>query len=139
MKAIAPEVACLEPVYCDDNTQKAIEVVKNVIQGNPDLTGFYMSGGWPLFAAPPGPFLGIEPGKIAVVAFDGLPAELDYVRQGYVRALTAQRCAAWGSESVQLLWDWRKGKRNFPTFLDAGFDVVTKINVEEYARTHAPR
>ena len=26
--------------------------------GNPDLAGFYMSGGWPLFAAPPGPFLG---------------------------------------------------------------------------------
>jgi ribose transport system substrate-binding protein len=139
MREIAPGVTCLEPVFCDDNTQKAIEVVKNVIQGNPDLAGFYMSGGWPLFAAPPGPFLGIEPGKIAVVAFDGLPPELDYVRQGYVHALTAQRCGDWGSESVRLLWEWRQGKRNFPTFLDAGYDVVTKGNVEEYAKAHAQK
>ncbi|MBI3818824.1 MAG: substrate-binding domain-containing protein [Planctomycetes bacterium] len=134
---IAPDVKILEPVYCNDNTQKAIEVVKNVIQGNPDLTGFYMSGGWPLFAAPPGPFLGMEPGKITVVSFDALPAELDYVRQGYVYALTGQKLLEWGSESVRILYEWNRGKRDFPKTIDSGYDVITKENVDEYAKSHA--
>jgi ribose transport system substrate-binding protein len=135
MQQIAPEVRLLEPVYCHDNTQKAIEAVKNVIQANPDLAGFYFTGGWPLFAAPPGPFLGIEPGKIAVVAFDALKEQLDYVRQGYVYALTGQKLKEWGSVSVDLLKQWHDGKRDFPALIDSGFDVVQKQNVEEYART----
>lgn len=134
MREIAPDVKLLEPVYCDDNTQKAIEAVKNVVEGNADLTGFYMSGGWPLFAAPPGPFLGLPPGKLKVVAFDGLPPELEYVRQGYVYLLTAQRCRAWGRESVRLLHEWHQGRRDFPERIDAGFDEVTAANVEAYAR-----
>lgn len=131
---LAPEVTILEPVYCNDNTQRAIEVVKNVVQGNPDLTGFYFSGGWPLFAAPPGPFLGLEPGKITVVSFDALPEQLDYVRQGYVHALTGQKLREWGSESVRLLYEWRNGKRDFPSTIDSGFDIITKETVEDYAK-----
>jgi ribose transport system substrate-binding protein len=133
MRELAPGVRVLDAVYCNDNTQQAIEVVKNVIQGNQDLTGFYMSGGWPLFAAPPGPFLGLTPGKLKVVAFDGLPPELDYVRQGYVEVLTAQKCREWGSESVRLLHEWHRGKRDFPPVIDSGFDEVTRENVEAYA------
>lgn len=136
---LAPKITILAPVYCNDNTQRAIEVVKNVIQGNPDLTGFYMSGGWPLFAAPPGPFLGMDPGKITVVSFDALPEQLDYVRQGYVHALTGQKLREWGSESIRILKEWKDGRREFPKFMDSGFDVVKKDNVEAYAAGNSSR
>jgi ribose transport system substrate-binding protein len=133
MRQIAPGAKVLPPVFCNDNIQKAVDVVKAQITGNPGLTGFYLSGGWPLFATAPGPFAGATPGKLAVVAFDGLPEELEYVRQGWVHALTAQKCFEWGYESVKLLMEHRKGRRDFPPHTDSGFDVITKENVEAYA------
>ncbi|MFO0984714.1 MAG: sugar-binding protein [Planctomycetota bacterium] len=133
----APEVQCLEPVFCDDNIAKAVEVMKTTIQAHPDLTGFYLSGGWPLFAPAPGPFEGLEPGKIKVVAFDALPQQLDYVRQGYVQALTGQKLFEWGAESVKMLKQYLDGKRDFPAKINSGFDVVTKDNVEQYAAAKA--
>jgi ribose transport system substrate-binding protein len=133
VKEHAPEIRCLEPVFCDDNAAKAVEVMKTTIQAHPELTGFYCSGGWPLFTPPPGPFEGLEPGKVKVVAFDALPQQLDYVRQGYVHALTGQKLFEWGSESVKMLKQYIDGKRDLPSKVNSGFDVVTKENVEEYA------
>ena len=138
VKENAPDVVLLEPVFCDDNTQKAVEVVKALIEANPDLTGLYFSGGWPLFAEPPGPFVHVPPGKLVVVAFDAIPPEPEYVRRGYVHALTAQRLYEWGEESVRLLREWHAGKRDFPPFLDSGFDVVTAENVEAYGSRVRP-
>jgi len=131
----APNLKVLDPMPCNDDTQRGVTVVKDVIRSHPKLVGIVMVGGWPLFAKAPGPFEGMQAGKIKVIGFDALPNELDYVRQGLVQALVAQRCYAWGKESVQILHDIVVEKKTFPDFVDSGLDIVDKTNVEEYAKT----
>lgn len=131
----APKLKVLDPMPCNDDTQRGVTVVKDVIRSHPKLVGIVMVGGWPLFAKAPGPFEGLQPGKLKVIGFDALPNELDYVRQGYVQALVAQRCYAWGKESIQILHDIVVDKKTFPSFVDSGLDIVDKSNVEEYAKT----
>ena len=68
-----------------------------------------------------------------MIAFDALPEELDYVRQGYVQVLVGQKLWGWGYESVRLLKQIHDGQKT-PEITDSGVDIVTKDNVEEYAQ-----
>ena len=38
------------PYPCDDDANKAVQLVQDVLAKNPDLSGFFFSGGWPMFA-----------------------------------------------------------------------------------------
>jgi ribose transport system substrate-binding protein len=129
-----PGLKLLETLFCDDDTAKAVGQLKDVLRANPDLKGMILVGGWALFAEAPGPFEDIKPGKVAAIGFDALPTEWDYVRQGYVYALVAQRCWHWGYESIKILYGLVAEGKKYPSFIDAGLDIVTKSNVEEYAR-----
>jgi ribose transport system substrate-binding protein len=126
-------IKLLETLFCDDDTSKAVNQLKDVLKAHPDLKGMILVGGWALFAECPGAFEDIKPGKIAVVGFDALAPEWEYVRQGYVYALVAQRCWHWGYESMKILRDIVAGGKKFPKFVDSGLDIVTKENVDEYA------
>jgi len=128
-----PGIRLLETLYCDDDTAKAVGQLKDVLRAHPDLQGMVLVGGWALFAKAPGGFEDIKPGKVAVIAFDALPNEWDYVRQGYVYALVAQRCWRWGYESIKILHDIIVNRKTYPSFVDSGLDIVTKENVEQYA------
>lgn len=129
-----PDIKLLETLFCDDDTSKAVAQLEDVLRAHPDLKGMILVGGWALFAEAPGPFSSIEPGKVAVIGFDALPAEWDYVRQGYVYALVAQRCWHWGYESMKILHGIVAEGKEYPGFVDSGLDIVTKDNVEEYAK-----
>jgi ribose transport system substrate-binding protein len=129
-----PDFIIVGPVPCYDDTEKGVAALKKCIADNPDLVGIAMVGGWPLFAEAPGGFAGVPPGKIRVVGFDALPAEWEYVRKGYVDCLVAQRCFGWGQESIRILHDIVVKKQAYPAFVDGGLDIVTRENVDEYAR-----
>ncbi len=129
-----PGIKFLPTLYCNDDTEKAVSQLEDVLKAHPDLLGMILVGGWALFAEAPGPFANIKPGKIVVIGFDALPPEWDYVRQGYVYALVAQRCWHWGYESIRILHGIVAEGKKYPSFVDSGLDVVTKENVEEYAR-----
>lgn len=127
-------IKLLETLFCDDDTSKAVGQLKDVLRAHPDLKGIILVGGWALFAESPGAFEDIKPGKVAVVGFDALAPEWDYVRQGYVYALVAQRCWHWGYESMKILHGIVAEKKKYPSFVDSGLDIVTKDNIEEYAK-----
>ncbi len=129
-----PGLKLLETLYCDDDTAKAVTQLKDVLRANPDLKGIILVGGWAMFAQAPGAFEDIKPGKVAVISFDALPSEWDYVRQGYCYALVAQRCWMWGYQSMKTLHDIVVEKKTQPKFIDSGLDIVTKATVEEYAK-----
>jgi len=97
---------------------------------NPDLDGWIMVGGWPLFT-PVGSMPVMEEkakaGELAVVAFDTLLDQLDYVKEGSVYALVGQKYYAWGYESGQILYDIIVNGKTFDDpFIDTGVDIVTK-------------
>ena len=74
--------------YHEETPEKAAEAVSNATNANPDIGGWAMIGGWPLFTSDA---LKWPAGKIKVVSCDALPAELSYVRDGHAQVLYATR------------------------------------------------
>jgi ribose transport system substrate-binding protein len=127
-----PRIKIADVQACYDDINKGVSQMEAVMQAHPDLNGWILIGGWPLFTPPPGAFGGKKPGKLIVISFDTLPEELEYVRQGYVQALIGQKLFGWGYESVRILKGIKEGQ-SFDSVIDSGVDVITKENVEEYA------
>lgn len=118
---------------CYDDINKAVSQIEAVHQAHPDLSGWVLVGGWATWTPAPGPFTGMEPGELTVVAFDALQEQLDYVREGYVQMLIGQKMWGWGYHSVNMLHAIVKEEKEFPPVVDSGLDIVTKENVEDYA------
>jgi ribose transport system substrate-binding protein len=89
-------------VYHQETPEKAAEAVMNTQNANPQITGWAMVGGWPLFTADA---LKWSPGQVKVVSVDALPAQLNYLKSGHVEVLLAQDCYGWGTKSVEILLD----------------------------------
>lgn len=88
--------------YHQETPEQAVEAVNTAQSTNPDIQGWAMIGGWPLFTKNA---LKWTPGSVKVVAVDALPAQLSYLQSGHVQALYAQDCYGWGYKSVELLLD----------------------------------
>ena len=110
--------------------EKAAEFLQNAQGANPEIQGWAMLGGWPLFTADA---LKWPAGSIKVVAVDALPAELVYVKNGYVDALLAQDCYGWGTKSVDILLNKIINNQAPPEVkLIDPLTLVTKENVDSY-------
>ena len=128
-----PDIKVVATEFCYDDVNKGVSAMEAVMQAHPDLKGWVLAGSWAIFTPAPGPFSAKKPGDLTVVAFDALPEELEYVRQGYVQVLLGQKLWGWGYESVRSLMAIKEGKAP-QTIIDSGLDIVTKDNVEEYAQ-----
>ncbi|MCS7062342.1 MAG: sugar-binding protein [Anaerolineae bacterium] len=112
---------------CYDDIQKGVEVLENRMTANPDLAGYFMAGAWPLFGnieAMPKFKAAAERG-MKTVAWDILENELKLLKQGLVHALIGQKFYGWGYDAVGILYDIVANKKQFPPFVDTGFDLVT--------------
>ena len=127
-----PELKLTDVYYHKETAQDAAAKVREVQTANPDIVGWAMIGGWPLFSDA---LMDWTPGRVKIVAVDALPAQLKYVEKGIVQALLAQRVYAWGHRSVELLVDKVHNNTTPKTPRDvAELDKVTKENVAEYAK-----
>ena len=118
--------------YHKETPQDAAAKVEQVMEANPDITGWAMIGGWPLFTDHA---LKWEPGTIKCVSVDALPAELAYLRSGHVQLLLAQQCFEWGYRSVEHLINKIHLHKDPATVKDvAPLVPVTKANAEEFAK-----
>jgi ribose transport system substrate-binding protein len=128
-----PNMKLNEPgvFYHVETPEKAAEAVQQAQNANPSIQGWAMIGGWPLFTANA---LKWPAGSIKVVAVDALPAQLGYVKDGYVEALLAQDCYGWGTKSVEILLDKTIKNQSPPDVkvIDP-LTLVTKENVDSYA------
>ena len=128
-----PNMKLNEPgvFYHVETPEKAAEAVQQAQNANPSIQGWAMIGGWPLFTANA---LKWPAGSIKVVAVDALPAQLGYVKDGYVEALLAQDCYGWGTKSVEILLDKIIKNQSPPDVkvIDP-LTMVTKENVDSYA------
>jgi ribose transport system substrate-binding protein len=127
-----PGIKILDTYYHKETPQDAAAKVEQVQQANPDITGWAMVGGWPLFTDNA---LKWAPGTVKVVAVDALPAQLAYLKSGHVQILLAQQVYEWGTESVDRLYDYvANNKKPDETFIKAKLIPVTKENVEEFGK-----
>jgi ribose transport system substrate-binding protein len=127
-----PGITILDAFYHKETPQDAAAKVEQVMQAHPEVGGWAMIGAWPLFTDNA---IKWKPGTVKCVAVDALPAELQYLRDGYVQILLAQQVYEWGHHSTELLMNKILLKQNPPAVKDVSPLVpVTKANVEEFAK-----
>ena len=126
-----PDIKILDAYYHKETPQDAAAKVEQVMQSHPEITGWAMIGGWPLFTDNA---LKFAPGSVKVVAVDALPAQLGYLKSGHVQVLLAQQVYEWGSKSVDMLYDVvAEGKNPPSTFVKGELIPITKDNVDAFA------
>ena len=121
-----PGITIRDAYYHKETAQDAAAKVEQVMQANPDITGWAMIGGWPLFTENA---LKWQPGTVKCVAVDALPAQLAYIRSGHVPVLLAQQCYEWGYKSVEHLINKIVLKKDPVALIP-----VTKDNVDAFAK-----
>jgi ribose transport system substrate-binding protein len=127
-----PDIKILDAYYHKETPQDAAAKVEQVMQAHPEITGWAMIGGWPLFTDNA---LKFAPGTVKVVAVDALPAQLGYLRDGHVQVLLAQQVYEWGTTSVDLLYNKIVENKTPPSsFVKGELNPITKTNVEEFAK-----
>jgi len=127
-----PGLRIKDTYYHKETPQDAAAKVEQVMQANPEITGWAFIGGWPLFTDNA---LKWPPGSVKAVSVDALPPMLQYLRSGHVQILLAQQVYEWGWQSVALLLDKIHFKKN-PSAVHVVSPLVpvTKANVDAFAK-----
>jgi len=127
-----PGITIRDVYYHKETPQDAAAKVEQVMQANPDVTGWAMVGGWPLFTDNA---LQWQPGTVKCVSVDALPPELAYLRSGHVQLLLAQQVYEWGHRSVEHLVDKVHLKKDPPSVRDVSALIpVTRANADDFAK-----
>jgi ribose transport system substrate-binding protein len=127
-----PGITIRETYYHKETPQDAAAKVEQVMQANPDITGWAMIGGWPLFTENA---LKWRPGTVKCVSVDALPAQLAYIRSGHVPVLLAQQVYEWGHRTVELLVEKIVNKKDPPSVREvAALVPITAANVDAFAK-----
>ncbi len=109
----------------------AAEVVREM-NAHPEISGWAMIGGWPLFTKTL--LTELNPEKVKVVAVDALPAQLPYVEKGIAPVLLAQPTYNWGYVSVEKIVDKMYLKKEVPVINQMQLIRVSKDNLGDWAR-----
>src|SRR5215467_11879953 len=115
-----------------ETPQDAAAEVVRVDNAYPDIQGWAMIGGWPLFTT--ALLKDINPAKIKVVSVDALPAQLAYVDQGVVPVLLAQSVYLWGDIGVRTIVDKLHFRKDVPQMIPMELVRVSKENLGTWAK-----
>jgi ribose transport system substrate-binding protein len=127
-----PQMTIVDAFYHIETPQDAAAEVIRVQNAYPQIRGWAMIGGWPLFTQTL--LTDLDPKKVKIVAVDGLPAELAYVEKGLAPVLLAQPTYLWGHESVNRIFDKVHLKKDVPEIIPMDLVRVTKDNLGTWAR-----
>ena len=133
------------PFPTNDDINRGVQLIEQMITANPDLNAIVMVGGWPLFA--PEAYKSalqkveaqVKANEFVIVSFDTLPSEVQLLKEGYVHGLVGQRPYAMGEKSVELLYNLvALGQPIEQEFYNTGVDIVTQENVDEFLTATGP-
>ena len=124
------------PVFTNDDGAKGVQAMTDILAANPDLVGFGIMGGWPLFGAPQ-PYMDlftpyadkIAKNEFIIGAADTIGAEVDIARAGLVTALVGQRPFEMGYLAPSTMIDLIEGQ-DVPDPVFTGLDECTKDTVD---------
>jgi ribose transport system substrate-binding protein len=122
----------VDTFYHLETPQDAAAEVVRVQNAYPQIQGWAMIGGWPLFTT--SLLSDLDPKKVKIVAVDALPAELPYVEKGLAPVLLAQPTYLWGKVSVETIVDKVHLKKDVPQIIPMELVRVTKDNLGTWAR-----
>ena len=125
-------IKLLDIYYHKETPGDAVAKIEQVQQANPEINGWGLLGGWPLFTDNA---LRWSPGTVKCVAVDALPPELAYVRSGHVQLLLSQDVYGYGHRAVEHLVNKVHFKKESARVLDSTpLTPVTRDNVEAFGK-----
>jgi ribose transport system substrate-binding protein len=127
-----PGIKIVGTFYHIETPQDAAAEVLRVMKAYPEIQGWAMVGGWPLFTTTL--LKDLDPTKVKVVAVDALPAQLPYVEKGIAPVLLAQPTYLWGYESVKIIVDKVQLKKQVPVMNEMQLVRVDKSTLGSWAR-----
>jgi len=127
-----PGIEILSTFYHVETPQDAAAEVLRAQVAYPNIQGWAMIGGWPLFTK--ALLTDLDPAKVKIVAIDALPAELPYVSKGLAPVLLAQPVFDWGYVSVKTIFDHVYLHKEVPARVDMQLVRVSRDNLGTWAR-----
>jgi ribose transport system substrate-binding protein len=115
-----------------ETPQDAAAEVVRVNNAYPDIQGWAMIGGWPLFTR--SLLTDLKPEKMKVVSVDALPAQLEYVEKGIVPVLLAQSVYLWGDVGVRTIVDKIHFNKEVPAMIPMELVKVTKQTLPTWSK-----
>ncbi|HEX6739520.1 MAG TPA: substrate-binding domain-containing protein [Vicinamibacteria bacterium] len=138
MRAAAkhPGIQVLGPLSTVETPQDAAAEVLRVDAANPDIKGWAMLGGWPLYRSSQTPALveDLRRREIKVVAVNALPEQLHYVEKGLAPVLLAQPVYTWGSVTVTTVVEKVHIGKKVPEHIPMELVRVTRESLATWAR-----
>lgn len=127
-----PKIKIVGTYFHVETPQAATDEVLRVQKASPQIKGWAMLGGWPLYS---GTLLtALDPKKVQIVAIDALPAQLPYVQKGLAPVLLAQPTFDWGHEAVRTIVEKVTQKKTPPEIIPMELFRVSSENLGTWAR-----
>lgn len=125
-----PNIQVLEPQYGGGDHLRSTEIAKTVINGNPDIKGYY--------GANEGSAIGVVnavnelglPGKIIIIGFDSGKLQIDAIKSGVMYGAVQQNPVLMGYKTVESAVKALKGE-TLPKITDSGFLWADKDNLAD--------
>jgi len=115
-----------------ETPQDAAAEVIRVNNAYPEIQGWAMVGGWPLFTRT---LLDeIDPKRMKIVSVDALPVELPYVEKGLAPVLLAQPVYLWGHVGVETIVDKLVLNKQAPERIPMELVRVSKETLPQWAK-----
>lgn len=118
--------------YHTETPQDAAAEVLRVMNAYPEINGWAMIGGWPLFTKTL--LTDLNPDKVKICSVDALSPQLAYVDKGIAPVLLAQPTYLWGYESVKIIVNKVHFKKDVPVMNRMDLVRVSKDNLGAWAR-----
>ena len=127
-----PGMKIVDTFYHIETPQDAAAEVVRAQNAYPQIQGWAMIGGWPLFT--PTLLTDLDASKVKIVSVDALPAELAYVDKGLAPVLLAQPVYQWGYIGVKTIFDKVHDGKQVPQVIPMELVRVSKDNLGTWAR-----
>ncbi len=119
--------------YSNSDQVTALNQVTNTLAANPDLVGFFGANepsavGMGRAIAQAG-----LAGKLVAIGFDGNGVLQNFVKDGTIQAICVQSSYNMGFQGVQTAYDAAIAKKKVAAYVDTGFLLVNKDNIDTTA------
>jgi len=127
-----PKIKIVGTYYHVETPEAAAAEVLRVEKASPQIKGWAMIGGWPLYNET---LLNtLDPKKVKIIAVDALPIQLAYVEKGLTPVLLAQPTYDWGHEAVRIIFEKVQQKKEPPPTIPMELFRVSSENLGTWAR-----
>jgi len=131
-----PNIKVVGTFFHPETPQDASAEVLRAVIAHPDIAGWAMLGGWPLYnkALLSDLQSGATKARFKIVSVNAFPPQLIYVEKGYAPVLLAQPTYVWGAVGVETIVNKVVLKKDVPALIPMELVRVTAADLGTWAR-----